>query len=89
GEHYLGYSRAELQGISWYQLIHWNYMREAQTKHRLISQSEQEKSCILLLRLRTRSSEWLWIHCVLQVKEGQDSQQTQQSVIVATNQVLR
>ncbi|CAG7720197.1 unnamed protein product, partial [Allacma fusca] len=49
------------------------------------SQSEQEKSCILLLRLRTRKFDWIWIHCVLQVKEGQEAQQ---SVIVATNQVL-
>jgi len=35
GEYYLGYTRSELGGISWYQLIHWNYMREAQSKHRL------------------------------------------------------
>jgi hypothetical protein len=59
-----------------------------------VSQSEQEKSCILLLRLQTRGGDWLWVHCVLQVKDGSESssnsqQQPTQSVIVATNQVLR
>ncbi|OXA61170.1 Neuronal PAS domain-containing protein 4 [Folsomia candida] len=93
GEHYLGYSRQELGGVSWYHLVHWNYMREAQGKHRLISQSDQEKSCILLLRMETRGGEWLWVHCVLQVKDGTDSNSSSQphptqSVIVATNQVL-
>ncbi|XP_049806902.1 neuronal PAS domain-containing protein 4 [Schistocerca nitens] len=86
GEFHLGYPRAELQGASWYQLLHWDCMREAQTKHRLITQSEQDRSCILLLRLQRRAGDWLWVHCVLQVKDSVDS--SQQPVIVCTNQVL-
>jgi len=35
GEFHLGFSRSELQGVSWYQLLHWECMREAQSKHRL------------------------------------------------------
>lgn len=35
GEFYLGYSRQELMNVSWYQLLHWDFMREAQSKHRL------------------------------------------------------
>lgn len=35
GEFYLGFPRAELQGVSWYRLLHWESTREAQTKHRL------------------------------------------------------
>ena len=35
GEFYLGYSRQELLDVSWYQLLHWDFMREAQSKHRL------------------------------------------------------
>lgn len=31
----MGFSRSELQGVSWYQLLHWECMREAQSKHRL------------------------------------------------------
>lgn len=31
----MGYTRNELQGISWYHLLHWESMREAQSKHRL------------------------------------------------------
>lgn len=68
-------------------MIHWEYLREAQSKHRLITQSEQERSCILLLRMQTRSNTWVWVHVVLQVKDSTDS--SQQSVIVCTNQVLR
>ncbi|GLH10218.1 Protein similar [Gryllus bimaculatus] len=86
GEFHLGFPRAELQGVSWYQLLHWDCMREAQSKHRLITQSEQDRSCILLLRLQRRTGDWLWVHCVLQVKDNMEN--SQQPVIVCTNQVL-
>ncbi|CAH0390217.1 unnamed protein product [Bemisia tabaci] len=86
GEFHLGFPRSELQGASWYHLLHWDCMREAQSKHRLITQSEQDRSCILLLRLQRRTGDWVWIHCVLQVKENMEN--SQQPVIVSTNQVL-
>ncbi|XP_017779563.1 PREDICTED: neuronal PAS domain-containing protein 4 isoform X2 [Nicrophorus vespilloides] len=86
GEFYLGFSREDLQGVSWYRLLHWECTREAQTKHRLITQSEQERSCILLAQFQRRSGDWIWMHCVLQVKESSES--NQQPVIVCTNQVL-
>ncbi|XP_064215517.1 PAS domain-containing protein cky-1 isoform X5 [Tribolium castaneum] len=86
GEFYLGFPRADLQGVSWYRLLHWECTREAQTKHRLITQSEQERSCILLAQFQRRSGDWIWMHCVLQVKESSES--SQQPVIVCTNQVL-
>lgn len=35
GEFHTGYTRNELQGVSWYHLLHWESMREAQNKHRL------------------------------------------------------
>lgn len=86
GEFYLGFPRSDLQGVSWYRLLHWECTREAQTKHRLITQSEQERSCILLAQFQRRSGDWIWMHCVLQVKES--SENNQQPVIVCTNQVL-
>ncbi|XP_072402156.1 PAS domain-containing protein cky-1 [Diabrotica undecimpunctata] len=86
GEFYLGFPRSDLQGVSWYRLLHWECTREAQTKHRLITQSEQERSCILLAQFQRRTGEWMWMHCVLQVKESSES--NQQPVIVCTNQVL-
>ncbi|XP_073982530.1 neuronal PAS domain protein dysfusion isoform X2 [Rhodnius prolixus] len=86
GEWHLGFPRSELQGASWYQLLHWDSMREAQNKHRLITQSEQDRSCILLIRIQRRNGDWLWIHCVLQVKDNMEN--SQQPLIVATNQVL-
>ncbi|KAL1131679.1 hypothetical protein AAG570_011292, partial [Ranatra chinensis] len=51
-----------------------------------VTQSEQDRSCILLIRVQRRSGDWLWIHCVLQVKENMEN--SQQPLIVATNQVL-
>ena len=52
-----------------------------------VIQSEQERSCILLLRLQTNSMQWIWVHVVLQVKDNNEN--SQQPVIVCTNQVLR
>ena len=52
-----------------------------------VTQSEQDRSCILLLRLQRRPGDWLWVHCVLQVKDNMEN--SQQPVIVCTNQVLR
>lgn len=83
----MGYTRSGIQGLSWYDLVHWENLREAQSKHRLITQSEQERSCILLLRLETQSHNWVWVHVVLQVKDNNDT--SQQPVIVCTNQILR
>ncbi|CAK1545655.1 unnamed protein product [Leptosia nina] len=85
GEWYLGWNKAELIDVSWYQILHWDSIREAQAKHKLITQSEQDKCCILLVRLQQRSGDFLWIHMVLQVKEATD---TPRQFIVATNQVL-
>ncbi|XP_037036312.1 neuronal PAS domain-containing protein 4A isoform X2 [Bradysia coprophila] len=86
GEFHLAYTRTELHGISWYQLLHWNFTVEAQSKHRLITQSEQDRSCILLVQLQRSDGQFIWVHVVLQVRDSQDS--NQQPVIVCTNQVL-
>lgn len=53
----------------------------------LVTQSEQDRSCILLLRMQKRCGDWLWVHCVLQVKDNMEN--SQQPVIVCTSQVLR
>ncbi|XP_073829034.1 neuronal PAS domain protein dysfusion isoform X2 [Musca autumnalis] len=86
GEFHLGYSRGDIQGQSWYGLIHSDNLREAQSKHRLITQSEQDRSCILLVRMQRRQGDFIWVHVVLQVRDAQDT--NQQPVIVCTNQVL-
>ncbi|VVC95105.1 unnamed protein product [Leptidea sinapis] len=86
GEWYLGWKKHELVDVSWYQILHWESLREAQTKHKLITKSEQDKCCILLVKLQQRSGEFLWVHVVLQVKEATD---TPRQFIVATNQILR
>lgn len=83
----MGYNKSTINGLSWYDLVHWENLREAQSKHRLITQSEQEKSCILLLRLETADHRWIWVHSVLQFRDANDA--SQQPTIVCTNQVLR
>uniref|UniRef100_A0A6A7G439 Neuronal PAS domain-containing protein 4-like n=1 Tax=Hirondellea gigas TaxID=1518452 RepID=A0A6A7G439_9CRUS len=76
GEFYLGYSKESLAGVSWYHLIHPDNLRDAQTKHRLITSSDQERSCILLLRLQAAGGAWRWVHCVLQLKDAQETNST-------------
>ena len=34
GEYYLGYKKFDLQGVSWYSLLHPECMKEVQSKHR-------------------------------------------------------
>lgn len=51
-----------------------------------VTQSEQDKCCILLVKLQQQSGQFLWVHVVLQVKDAAD---TPRQFIVATNQILR
>ncbi|CAG4960144.1 unnamed protein product [Colias eurytheme] len=85
-EWHLGWDRSSLHGVSWYHLLHPECCKEAQSKHRLITQSEQERSCIALLRLQRRCGQFLWVHTVLQLKDNLEN--SQRPVIVCTNQVL-
>ncbi|XP_046483906.1 neuronal PAS domain-containing protein 4A-like isoform X1 [Neodiprion pinetum] len=85
-ESHMEYSRSELVGISWYNLLHWDSIRTAHCKHQTVIQSDQERSSTALLRLQSRSGKWFWVHCVLQVKDT--TEECQHPVIVCTNQVL-
>ncbi|XP_014210212.1 hypoxia-inducible factor 3-alpha [Copidosoma floridanum] len=85
-ESHMEYSRSELVGVSWYNLLHWDSIRTAYCKHQTVVQSDQERSATALLRLQSRSGRWFWIHCVLQVKDT--SEECQHPIIVCTNQVL-
>ncbi|XP_015589149.1 neuronal PAS domain-containing protein 4 isoform X2 [Cephus cinctus] len=85
-ESHIEYTRAELVGVSWYNLLHWDCIRTAYCKHQIVIQSDQERSSTALLRLQSRSGRWFWVHCVLQVKDT--SEECQHPIIVCTNQVL-
>lgn len=52
-----------------------------------VTQSEQDRSCILLVRMQRALGDFIWVHTVLQVRDAQDP--NQQPVIVCTNQVLK
>ena len=41
-----------------------------------VTSSDQERSCILLLRLQAAGGEWRWVHCVLQLKDAQETNTT-------------
>lgn len=58
GEFHMGYTRNELQGVSWYHLLHWDSMREAQTKHRL---SKCRFITIDIIKKSPKPSEWMSI----------------------------
>ena len=46
GEYYLGYKKLDLKGVSWYNLLHPDCIKEVQTKHRL---SKYKKMCCYFL----------------------------------------
>ena len=60
---------------------------EFSTLYISVTQSENDRSCILLLRLQKQDGTWMWVHTVLQVKENLEHSQS--PVIVCTNQVLK
>ena len=51
-----------------------------------MTSSESDKSSILLLRLQTMSGSYLWVHTVLQLKDGVEEGAA--PVIILTNQIL-
>lgn len=100
GEHHLDCNKQQIHNTSWYDLVHFDYLREAQLKHKrltsnycssLSASSEQpqlhERSTIVLLKMFSFSqNRTIWMHSVMKVKEATDS--SSQPVIVCTNQVL-
>lgn len=73
---------------SWYELVHPADVQRAAEKHRVLTVAgSNEKSAIVLLRLRSGDGQFLWTHIVMQVKESGES--SQPPVIVCTSQVLR
>ena len=83
---HLGYRRHELAGVSFHHRLHPDSMRELQAKPRLVTSSDSDKSSILPLRLQTMSGGYLWVHTVLQLKDGVEEGAA--PVIILTNQIL-
>ncbi|VDD91494.1 unnamed protein product [Enterobius vermicularis] len=91
GVFHLGYRNEDLEGESWYKLLHPAHLEEVAYKHRLLCQ-EKEGSVICLLRLQTCSGSWLWLHTVLAVRgnflhQPQDGRRVRH-LIYATYQLL-
>uniref|UniRef100_A0A914V572 PAS domain-containing protein n=1 Tax=Plectus sambesii TaxID=2011161 RepID=A0A914V572_9BILA len=92
GLFHLGYTSSEdLEGDSWYRLVHPLDLPEISFKHRLLCQ-EKEGSVICLIRLQHFSGHWLWLHTVLAVRgnfvhQPQDGRRVRH-LIHATYQLL-
>uniref|UniRef100_A0A0N5AUF8 Neuronal PAS domain-containing protein 4 n=1 Tax=Syphacia muris TaxID=451379 RepID=A0A0N5AUF8_9BILA len=91
GAFHLGYQSEDLEGKSWYKLLHPSHLDEVAYKHRLLCQ-EKEGSVICLLRLQNGSGNWLWLHTVLAVRgnflhQPQDGRRVRH-LIYATYQLL-
>ncbi|XP_059095501.1 PAS domain-containing protein cky-1-like isoform X1 [Tigriopus californicus] len=86
GEYYLGYKSADVVGLSWYNLLHPESVKDIETKHRLITQSESDRSCICLVRLQQAEGTWIWCHTVIQLREAGDTDQNPN--ILCTHQIL-
>lgn len=59
GEFHLGYQKSSLQGVSWYELVHWDHLSDAQSKHKLSEYSCRTKNATSVLdhTLPERASE--------------------------------
>uniref|UniRef100_A0A0M3IQB1 PAS domain-containing protein n=1 Tax=Ascaris lumbricoides TaxID=6252 RepID=A0A0M3IQB1_ASCLU len=91
GVYHLGYRNEDLEGDSWYRLLHPAHLHEVSFKHRLLCQ-EKEGSVICLLRLQSNNGAWLWLHTVLAVRgnflhQPQDGRRVRH-LIHATYQLL-
>uniref|UniRef100_A0A914CTG9 PAS domain-containing protein n=1 Tax=Acrobeloides nanus TaxID=290746 RepID=A0A914CTG9_9BILA len=73
GCYHLEYKSSELEGQSWYQLLHPSNLSQFSYKHRLLCQ-QKEGSMICLLRLQTRSGDWIYVHAVFIIKGNFASQ---------------
>ncbi|VDM54595.1 unnamed protein product, partial [Angiostrongylus costaricensis] len=64
---HFGYSKDELEGQSWYNLLHPTHLPEIAYKHRLLCQ-EKEGSVLALIKMQSASGEWKWLHTVFAIR---------------------
>ena len=50
-----------------------------------VTSSDQERSCILLLRLQAAGGAWRWVHCVLQLKDAMETSTTSSSTSASSS----
>uniref|UniRef100_A0AC35GGH1 PAS domain-containing protein n=1 Tax=Panagrolaimus sp. PS1159 TaxID=55785 RepID=A0AC35GGH1_9BILA len=67
GECYLGFNQLQIDGLSFYQLLHPLNVQQFSAKHKMLCQ-QKEGSAIALLRLQTRNGEFIWLHSVFVIK---------------------
>ncbi|KAE9548169.1 hypothetical protein FO519_008622 [Halicephalobus sp. NKZ332] len=94
GSHYLGFGPNELDGTSFYGILHPLNVQQMALKHRMLCQ-QKDGSAIALVRLQTKSGDFIWVHSVFVIKgnfiqqqPSPDGSRKVRHLIHATYQVL-
>ncbi|TKR87441.1 hypothetical protein L596_011839 [Steinernema carpocapsae] len=88
GQFHFGYSTEELENRSWYSLIHPSVLFPFAYKHRLIRDGK-DHATMCLLKLQTKSGDWIWTHAVVTVSQPQQIDgRRQHQIISVTYQIL-
>ncbi|CAD5112885.1 unnamed protein product [Dimorphilus gyrociliatus] len=88
GEFHLGYTENEIQGLSWYKLIHPEDVQEAKEKHSQLIKSSHEMGCMLTLRMFAKDGTWIWVNLVMHIRQP-TACNNGEPAIVCINHVLR
>lgn len=88
GEFHLGYTESEIQGLSWYKLIHPEDVQEAKEKHSQLIKSSHEMGCMLTLRMFAKDGTWIWVNLVMHIRQP-SACNNGEPAIVCINHVLR
>ncbi|VDP43427.1 unnamed protein product [Soboliphyme baturini] len=88
GAYHLHASASQLAGTSWYDLVHPYDIAEASFKHKMLCE-EKENSSLMLLRLQTFRGDFIWLHCLLTLKDNSRNVDAAKRVINAVCQIIR
>ncbi|KAK0412014.1 hypothetical protein QR680_005982 [Steinernema hermaphroditum] len=88
GQSHLGYTNEELENRSWYSLLHPSLLFQFAYKHRMMRDGK-DQATMCLLKLQTKTGEWIWAHAVITVSQPQqiDGRHQHQTLSV-TYQIL-
>lgn len=87
GEYHLGMDNDEVQGKSWYSMLHPEDLTEARAKHMQLIKSRHEMGCMMTVRMLTQTNEVIWVNIVMHVRQALVSN-SDDPVIVCINQVV-
>ncbi|XP_052767265.1 uncharacterized protein LOC128208024 [Mya arenaria] len=87
GEFHLGLGTTEVEGRSWYSMLHPEDLAEARAKHMQLIKSRHEMGCMMTVRMLTETHETVWVNIVMHVRQALVTN-SDDPVIVCINQVV-